>query len=200
MLPIAIDIYESNNKKRYNVWTKHRSDTFSFAVNSKPDLINVDGDKILICEKTDHKTLDEFIYQYKVAALYIDRVEAIEYTSKNQTGTKELGFLKTALNDKSYRLRQLTLDKLDINNDTVKRSVEALVTDLAKNDRHPLVKARAIQFLSEYKKAEYKSLYLKALNDSSYSVAGNALEALGKIDSITAINEARYLPNLPKEL
>ncbi len=34
----------------------HQADTFVFQTVSKPDLINVDGDKILLCEKTDHKT------------------------------------------------------------------------------------------------------------------------------------------------
>ncbi len=196
-LPIAIDVYESNNKKRYKVWAEHRADTFSFAINVKPDLINVDGDKILLCEKTDHKTLDEFIYQYNVAGLYTDRMEAIEFASNNQTDAKGLDFLKTAAKDKSQRLRLLTLDKLDINNDTVKRSVETLVTHLAENDPHPLVKARAIQFLGGYKKAEYKSLFMKAVKDSSYSIAGNALEALGEIDSVTAINEAKILSAQP---
>jgi len=57
-LPFAIDVYEGGNKKRYKVWIKNRVDTFSFQVNSKPDLVNVDGDKILLCEKKDNKTLD----------------------------------------------------------------------------------------------------------------------------------------------
>jgi aminopeptidase N len=44
--PFAIDVYEGGNKKRYNVWVEHQPDTFSFSSNTKPDLINVDGDKI----------------------------------------------------------------------------------------------------------------------------------------------------------
>ncbi|MEI9958387.1 MAG: hypothetical protein WDM90_19255 [Ferruginibacter sp.] len=52
---------------------------FSFATNGKPDLINVDGDKMLVCEKTDHKTAEQFIFQYKYAANYVDRREAIAY-------------------------------------------------------------------------------------------------------------------------
>jgi aminopeptidase N len=72
-LPIAIDVYEGGNKKRYNVWMEHQADTFSFAANTKTDLINVDGDKILLCEKTDNKRFDEFIYQYKNSGLYVDK-------------------------------------------------------------------------------------------------------------------------------
>jgi aminopeptidase N len=101
------------------------------------------------------------------------------------------------MNDKSDKLRKFTLDKLDIDNDSVKKSIEAVVINMAKNDPKPLVRAQAIKILGKFKKPEYKSLFLKALNDSSYSVAGNALEALGKIDSIAALQQAAVLSMQP---
>ena len=119
-LPFAIDVYEGGTKKRYNVWMNDVSDTFSFAVNSKPDLINVDGDKMLLCEKNDHKTLEEFIYQYNHAGTYVDRREAIEFAAKDETDPTALSFLEKALGDKSWRIRSAILDALDIDNDTVK--------------------------------------------------------------------------------
>ena len=192
-LPFAIDVYEGGTKKRYKVWMDQSSDTFSFAVNSRPDLINVDGDKILLCEKTDNKPLEDFIYQYNHAGLYVDRREAIEYAAKNQRDAKALDFLKTALNDRFDKLRTFTLEKLDADNDTIKQSVEPLVKDLAMNDPKPLVRAAAIEVLGNYKKAEYKSLFMKSLTDSSYTVAGNALDALAKIDSVAAINKTKLL-------
>ncbi|MEJ7684261.1 MAG: M1 family aminopeptidase [Segetibacter sp.] len=196
-LPFAIDVYEGNQKKRYKVWMEHASDTFSFAVNSKPDLINVDGDKVLLSEKTDHKTFENFAYQYKNAGLYGDRIEAVEFAAKNQTDAKALDFLKTALNDKSDKLRISALEQLNTDNDTVKQSVESTVANLAQNDPKPIIRAMAIATLVKYKKTAYKPLFVKALTDSSYTVAGNALEALGKIDSIAAINEAKILSAQP---
>ncbi|HSU50287.1 MAG TPA: M1 family metallopeptidase, partial [Segetibacter sp.] len=44
-LPVAIDIYNSGTKKRYNVWVRNKTDTFSFDTNTRPDLINFDADK-----------------------------------------------------------------------------------------------------------------------------------------------------------
>jgi aminopeptidase N len=58
---------------------------YVFHTVSKPDLINVDGDKILLCEKTEHKTLDNYIFQYKNAGLYLDRREAIDFAARNQS-------------------------------------------------------------------------------------------------------------------
>ncbi len=196
-LPFAIDVYEGGAKKRYPVWINNSTDTFSFAVNSNPDLINVDGDKILLCKKNDNKTLDEFIYQYNHAGLFVDRREAIVFAAKNQTNPKALDFLEKALTDKSWRIRSFALSFLNMDNDAVKSSVETYLLDVAKNDNRRTVKAKAIEMLGSYKKIEYKPLFMKVLYDSSYTVAGKALEALGKIDDATAEVEAKKLLPLP---
>ena len=55
--PLAIDVYsEGANKKRYKVWVENKTDTFYFPSDSKPSLVNVDADKVLLCKKTDNKT------------------------------------------------------------------------------------------------------------------------------------------------
>jgi len=107
-LPFAIDVYQGSEKKRYKVWAEHQADTFTFQTVSKPNLINVDGDKILLGEKTEHKTLDNYIFQYTNAGLYLDRREAIDFAARNQTDDqKALDFMKTALKDKYYGLRHI---------------------------------------------------------------------------------------------
>lgn len=193
-LPVAIDVYLGGEKKRYNIWFENQADTFSFPAANKPDLINVDGDKILLCEKTEHKTLDNYIFQYKNAGLYVDRREAIDYAARTQEeDPKALDFLKTALKDKYYGLRLYTLQKLNLGNDSVKKSVEPMLADMAKNDPKSTVRAGAIAALGKYKKDLYKELFLISANDSSYSVAGNALIALDAIDSTAALNKANIL-------
>jgi aminopeptidase N len=72
-LPIAIDVYNGAEKKRYNVWMNNKADTFSFSYSMRPDLINVDANKIILCQKTDNKTADNYIAQIKYAPLYLDR-------------------------------------------------------------------------------------------------------------------------------
>lgn len=193
-LPIAIDIYQGTEKKRYKVWADHQADTFIFHTVSKPDLINVDGDKILLCEKTEHKTLDNYIFQYTNAGLYIDRREAIDFAARSQSDDHNaLEFMKTALKDRYYGLRSYTLQKLNLQNDSVKNSVEPLLADMAKNDPKSTVKASAIAALGKYKKELYKPLFLKSINDSSYSIAGSALVALAAIDTTEALAKARSL-------
>jgi aminopeptidase N len=196
-LPIAIDVYEGTEKKRYKVWAEHQADTFVFHTVSKPNLINVDGDKILLCEKTEHKTLDNYIFQYKNAALYLDRREAIDFAARNQGDDHiALDFMKTALKDNYFGLRIYVLQKLNLIDDSVKKSVGPLIADMAENDPKSLVRAGAIEALGRYKSMTYKPLFLKSMNDSSYSIAGKALVALGAIDTAAALDKAKSLSGL----
>jgi aminopeptidase N len=189
---IAVDVYQGAKKRRYKVWVDQKEDTLSFPVNSKPDLINVDGDKILLCDKNDHKTLDNFIFQYQNAGLYVDRREAIDYAAKKQVGdSNALALLKTAMKDRYSGLRIYAIQMLKTGNDTVKHAIEPLLADMAKNDPETLVRAEAIEALGKYKKNSYKELFIKSMNDSSYSIAGNSLLALGAIDSVAALYWAK---------
>lgn len=192
--PVAIDVYEGTAKKRYNVWLEHIADTFVFKTVSKPDLINVDGDKVLLCEKNEHKTLDNYIFQYKNAGLYLDRREAIDYAARNQSDDRRAReFMKMTLNDKYYGLRLFAIQRLNLLNDSVKKLVETPLFNIAEKDPKTLVKAAAIQALGRYKKDTCKPLFLKVSDDSSYAVAGRALIALSAIDTATALEKARKL-------
>jgi len=191
-LPIAIDVYQGTDKKRYNVWAEHQADTFTFNTVTKPDLINVDGDKMLLCEKTEHKSLDNYIFQYKNAGLYLDRREAIEYAARSQSDDrKALELMQLALKDKYHGLRILTIQRLSMSNDSVKKYVLPIITDMAQNDPKSVVRAASLTSLGRLKKAEYKPLLLKAVNDSSYSIAGSALTALALIDTTSSLQIAR---------
>ena len=129
-----------------------------------------------------------------MAGLYVDRREAIDYAARKQGNTpKALELLKTALKDRYYGLRIVALQRLNLGNDSVKNSVEPLLLDMANSDPKSLVRAGAIEALGKYKKNTYKALFLKSVNDSSYAIAGNALIALGALDSVAALDNAKSL-------
>ena len=81
----------------------------------------------------------------------------------------------------------------------IKTSFEPVLLSLAKNDKYATVRAAAIQKLGEYKKPEYIALFKSATNDSSYTVAGNALAALGKVDPALATAVAKQLGEKPSK-
>ncbi|MGZ5135035.1 MAG: M1 family aminopeptidase [Flavitalea sp.] len=192
-LPVSIDVYNGSSKKRYKVWVQNKIDTFTFAYTSKPDLINVDGDKVLLAEKKDNKSLENFIHQYKYAGNYLDRREAIDAVSKKQDDQKALELMKAALKDKYFGLRGFTLTKLDLKKENVRKEVEPILADIAKNDAKSTVRATAIGLLANFSNPEYKNIFIKGVTDSSYTVSGTSLDALLKIDSAEAVRQAKKL-------
>jgi aminopeptidase N len=125
-LPLAVDVYNGANKIRYNVWMNNKTDTFSFSYTTHPDLINVDGDKILLCQKTDNKTKENFIAQFKYAPLYVDRREALEYFAKNDMPELLLGLKDKYPGIRSYTLDLLSEDSVLLTNQSTLDSVEKI--------------------------------------------------------------------------
>lgn len=178
-LPLAVEIYNGTSKTRHQVMATQAVDSFTFKYTKRPDLINVDADKVTLWVKKDNKTLDNFIHQYKYAGNYLDRKEAVDFAAKNATETKAIELLKMALKDKYDGLRIYTLQKLDFKNAALKKAVEPVISDLAKNDPKSTVRGNAIGALGAYEPtAAYLDIFKKAIYDSSYTVAGNALYAL----------------------
>ena len=176
-LPIAIDVYTGAAKKRYNVWVENKIDTFSFDYNSKPNLINVDADKVMLWIKTDNKTAENYVHQIKYAPQYLDRKEALDYFDKNK-----MPELANGLTDKYAPLRRNTIVKLESSKIAEDAKIIEAIEKIANTDKDRKTKAAAIAYLAKTSDAKYKALYEKNINDSSYSVAGAALEGLVGLD------------------
>ncbi|NCI51505.1 M1 family peptidase [Sediminibacterium roseum] len=197
ILPMAIDVYERGAKKRYQVWAKNAVDTFTFPVNGKPDFINVDADKVLVMEKTDNMSADNAKFQYRTAGAqsHIDRREAAYYFVQRKQAAQETGFVKELLKDKNPGIRSRTLiNAVNMGNDTIREAMEPLVKELLQKDPSAKVRRAAITSLLKYRNYEaYKPLFIAAVSDSSYSVAGGALTAVSMVDSVGGLLLARSL-------
>ena len=185
-LPLAIDVYNGSTKKRYNVWVENKTDTFSFSYTQRPDLINVDADKVMLWAKADNKTAANYTFQYTHAPLFLDRREALYYFAEN--GMKELAW---GLKDKYAPLRRTTLQKLD--NEKFNKDEEVLksVEILAGSEIVKKTKAAAIQLLAKTADPKYLALYKNNVDDSSYSVAGAALNGITALDPGNAYTLAK---------
>ncbi|MCA6450885.1 MAG: M1 family metallopeptidase [Chitinophagaceae bacterium] len=190
-LPVSIEVYHGNSKKRYTVWAENAADTFSFSVASKPDLINVDADKVLLAEKKDTKTLSEWIHQYTYAGKYLDRRDAIDFAARNTSDPAAYDLLLKALGDPFYNIRIRAI--LGLGNAKPDAATIGKIETIAKSDKHAVVRSIAIDALAKQKNEAYKDFFTKATSDSSYSVAGAALEALGLLDGKQAFAIANTL-------
>src|SRR5690606_23219771 len=124
----------------------------------RPDLINVDADKVMLWAKKDFKTLENYVHQYKHAGKYLDRREAIEFAGKNLSNPVARELILQAINDKHGGLRNLAITKIDLKQAELKQAVEPVLLKLAQSDPKSLVRAEAIGKLGEYAKPEYVEL------------------------------------------
>ncbi len=195
-LPMAIDIYSGGKKIRKQVWMNDKTDTLSWKLDRKPDLVNVDGDKILLTKKSDHKTLAEFWFQYQNAGLYVDRLEAIEAAkaaSKDQDPTAEK-ILIAALQDKYYELRIQAIEAITPGQAKLYALALPELIKTAQKDENNLVRAAAIRSLYTSEQPEkYKEIYQEALKSSSYAIIGAGLEGTAILDKPQALQLAKNL-------
>lgn len=192
-LPMAIDIYTGGKKERHKVWMNDKADTLTFHVATKPDLVNVDGDKILLAKKTDNKTIEEFSFQYFNAPLYLDRYEAIEAATSKQTEKTAQKILIAALKDKYYGLRIKAIKALDLKNDDILAAAQPILTSLAQTDDNTLARAAAITVLGKLKAPGNLTLFKQALNSQSYAVQGAALTGISTLEPAQGLTLAKGL-------
>jgi len=187
ILPFDIDIYAGGKKERHKVWMRDMADTLSFHADSKPDLVNVDGEKILLADKKDAKTINEYVFQYFNAPLYLDRFEAITAAGATQSDKGSQKVLVAALKDKYYGLRIKAIQALDMTNDDVRNAAQPVLVSLVQTDKNTLVQAAAINVLAKLKASGNMPLFKQALTSQSYAVEGAALNAINAIDPAQAL-------------
>jgi aminopeptidase N len=180
--PVYIDLYFGNKRDRRQVWINNSVDSFFFDAAVKPDLINFDGEKILICTKKENKTIEQYFHQYNHAGNYVDRREAIDFVLKKQDHKLAPDFIKAALQDRYTGLKRYLVNRLDLKKKKVAEIAEPALINIIKNEQDRLIKAAAIEKLQSLKKPELKDIFLQYVTDSSYTLSGTALNAVNSLD------------------
>ncbi|WP_295770600.1 M1 family metallopeptidase [uncultured Mucilaginibacter sp.] len=193
-LPMAVDIYTGGKKVRHMVWMRDKTDTLTFKLDAKPDLVNVDGDKMLLVKKTDNHTPEEFLHMSMHAPLYMDRFEALTWAEAQRSDNAiARQIIIAALKDKYYGLRLKALKALKLTNDDVKKAALPLLASMAKSDANNLVKAGALTALGTLKSADNNALFKQSLSSQSYAVQAAALDGLSQLDPAGSLSIAKGL-------
>ncbi|MBS1617019.1 MAG: M1 family metallopeptidase [Bacteroidetes bacterium] len=191
-LPFRIDMHYDDIVVSENVTLTKRKQTFAFkALGRKPDLIDADGERVLLCEKSENKSITEYEFQYRKGTRYMQRREALDSlkgAQKNNTGVAAL--YKDALRDHSESIRALAVRNIlvtEADRDGILPALQAMLeTDSASH-----VRAAVLDKLGREKARKYEAAVEKALGDSSYLVASTALITLNKLDSLKALQAIR---------
>ena len=191
-LPINIEIYSDGKIERKRIWIKNVSEDFSFSVAHKPDLVNVDADKSLLCTKEEKKSVSEWAFQYRNCPLYIDRLEALNACATFSSIPEAGEIIRSALNDKMPDIREKAIEMTEKLPSEFKNTIKEKLIDLATNDVKSTVRAIAIEQLSAgFSKDSLTHIYRHSVKDKSHLVAGTSLSALAKADKNEALNLAK---------
>ena len=194
-LPLKIDLYVNGKVETNNVIVDSVKHSFTFNVASKPDLVNFDADKMLLCEKVDnHKTMEEWAFMYEHAPRYLDRFEAIKEASKSNDEIA-VKTVTHALNDSYVNIRLTAIKLIKKAAKSNEKEVKAKLIDLAKNDKESQVRGNAMEALVENFDAdeEIKAVLINAVSEESYYVIEKALENLSSVSYQDAMKFAKSL-------
>jgi aminopeptidase N len=193
-IPMAIDVYEGSKATRHNIFMTNRVDSFTFSYHNKPDLVNVDADKVVLAKVDDHRPFSTYAFQYQNAPTYMDRRIAIDEAAEAQGSNPEAArILQLALKDKYHGLRTYALGKLNMSNSTIKAAALPVILELAQKDPSSLVRAAALQQLVELKDPQYAAMFETATKDPSYGVEAAGLEGLSALDQEKAYAVAQKM-------
>ena len=191
-LPVKIDIYTNGKVETKEVVVDRLVNEFSFDVDSKPDLVNFDADKMLLCEKVDDHTIEEWAFMYNNAPRYMDRYEALTSLSKSKEDVAVETIIK-GFDDKYPRLRRLTIQALKNAEKSKSEEVKSALLKLAQSDENTIVRGDAIYTLSEYfaDDEEVKKVCIDGVGEQSYYIISSALEALSEVSYEDALKFAK---------
>jgi len=191
-LPMLVDVYAGGKVMHQKITVTKASEDFMFDSDTRPDLVNVDAEKMLLCTKKDNHTPEEWAFMYSNAPLFLDRYEAVQALGKLITQPIARTTVEKALTDKFWKIRESAIRMLDgklENNEADKQ----ILTGIAAKDEKASVRAAALEILSKNfsKDQTLLPVYKSALKDRSYSVIGEGLNAIAKLNPAEGLEEAK---------
>jgi aminopeptidase N len=198
-LPVTIDIYSNGKVKYESVVIEKKSETFSFASESKIDLVNFDAEKMLLATILDEKSVDENLFMLKNAPLFIDKnnaADALILSIYDSTANGKISLaINYALSHEYYGVQELGLDLIGKLEDKDKAAYADKLIALANNNPKSSVRAKALEILKNIDAKKYQNQFIKAMSDSSYLVVRTALYALSESDPQLALRSAEVYKN-----
>ncbi|WP_338769035.1 M1 family metallopeptidase [Bernardetia sp. ABR2-2B] len=222
-LPLEVDIWENGKATRHKFTLDKAEQIFEFKTESKttkPELVVFDPSGYLLAQKNqDEKTAQEWRLQAKYYENYIPKITALYNLAGSVTNDTTFNLLMevaTTNEFSSYRTQAIrSLGEYNAENlmnlgaydsieyETKSKKLEALLKDMATNDKDNLTRASAIDIISQY--GAFPMLWKQTLKDSSYFVISNTMyslmnaygaEALPTVEPLETIEERHVVYGL----
>jgi aminopeptidase N len=200
--PVDIELVSGGATRieRVNIEPKEEQ-TFTFAADTEPVLVNFDYGSTLIKEVTFAKSTTELLYQASRDQDVMGRMWALgqlsermqnQVTAASEREQITTQVAETLITDKFWGMRLEAATALANGGAIARRALIASI-----KDPNARVRARVITSLGASKDPALASIYLKSLNDESYAVIRASALALGQTKSPEALASLSGLLNTP---
>jgi len=196
-LPVTVAIWNGNQMTEHRITVSKADQTFILPAPQKPSLVKFDNDGYLLAQLEEDRSQEELLFQFYHARNYQQKAEALDLLQNKTMDLAVSGMLRNALNDKFWMVRRIALDHLRRYRGPEGGAVKKDVLRLATADSHPRVRAQALNTLASFPNENFGTTYLAALNDSSFTVAAAAIDALTKNPVVNARKQVAALEDTP---
>lgn len=178
-VPMEVVIWSNGKKRQHNIVVDKANERFSWPQASKPDLVSIDPEKLLVAEIGFEQTKPELAYQYEHSPYVLSRLEALEKMLEDSVANDLLVTVLTkALDDSFWGIRQLAAQAFAGYSGEHQAMLQEKLVAISTGDEKSLVREAAISTLSTLINAnDFKEIYRSGLSDRSYAVNGAALLA-----------------------
>lgn len=180
-IPMAIDIYSDGKVERKEVVLDKQEQTFIFPSQVVPDLVNTDAERYILGEKSEMKTLEQYVFQYRNAPLFMDRFEAIMMLLQMRDIPLAKTAIVEAMKDKNWFIRSASLSVVDKFSSDEQKSVYEQIRNIALKDEVSHVRADAVSILGKvYGTQNNRDIFEITKKDPAPSVVRATEDVVGK--------------------
>lgn len=177
-LPIDIEFWHGDTRTSTSIRLENQTQDFAFSMDSNPDAVVFDPFNTLLAEIRYQHSKTELAHQYQVSTSGMVRYRALQKLLEDSVDNQVVEVFMAALTDSFWVNRQLAVNAFEGYPQEEAELLIATLRTMATSDSNTMVKADAITVLSSFENDElYLPLYMEAMKDSSYAVAGAGLTA-----------------------
>jgi aminopeptidase N len=197
-IPVDIDVYSGGKVERNKIVITEALQTFTLNLQGNLSLLNFDAERQLLCDLDYSKTAEEYMFQFRNAPLFEDRYESLKQLESQLSNSEVYNLFKDAsLDDKYHVIRSYAMGKLpDAPADKLTEVKNTLLT-IYMSDKKTKNRAKALKLLNKKfgTDSNIADINITALNEQSYAIVGEAIEALTKSNPKLAMEKVKIFTN-----
>lgn len=179
-LPVTVTTWNNNQSVEHRLLITKATQTFRLPVNQRPNLVKFDDEGMLLADIEEIQSQEELLFQLSHARGYLQKYQAIQGLRGKSSDLLVSSAFRNLLTDSFWGTRVAALDGLRRYRGAEGNAVRKDLQRVALSEKNNTVRATAISVLSSFANEDFSEVYNAALKDSSYVVAGAAIEALSK--------------------